>query len=475
MDITWANGSVTRLYIPVGAYRTLEGLRNGLSAALQDGAQRLCDITARLARKRRAVIDNSTPNAKRQRQEEIEEHEENEDPEEEAHPPLDPEYIAAKSAVALGAEKKRLVADVNRLNKDLDALEERRKTEVDMMGDQIKLLNNQLKTLRSSSSADKTKITELEEQLSTAINDKSNAETKSNTEVTRLRDDLKKTQSRIAELESTKSTLETEKADIEKARADAEKSRVETAEGLESSRQQLKSVEERYGTLQTQLQEVETTKNAAVLSANAKEMELTKTRARYEAQYAEITARLAELERRPTENVPPPVTYTPEGCNAVESTAPFTDLAQHLRFLYDEESERFILKMHKEHITGVRLSDHLAYMLGFEKNLLEKDRNEARYTPDLHGSVHSLYIYAPKLIESSIVGDTWSPLLRIAKVRGAPGEYVEEVFHTTHYHQVLEKQISEISIEIRTATGRLVPFNWGDCTVVLHFKKLSLY
>ena len=137
--------------------------------------------------------------------------------------------------------------------------------------------------------------------------------------------------------------------------------------------------------------------------------------------------------------------------------------------------ERFVLKMHKEHITSVRLSDHLAYMLGFEQNLLTAERNEARYTPDLHGSVHSLYIYAPKLVEPSIVGDTWAPLLRIVKVGGAQGEYVEDVFHSPHYHQVLEKQINEISVEIRTSSGRLVPFNWGDCTLVLHFKKLSLY
>jgi hypothetical protein len=52
---------------------------------------------------------------------------------------------------------------------------------------------------------------------------------------------------------------------------------------------------------------------------------------------------------------------------------------------------------------------------------------------------------------------------------------VEDTFLAPQYHKIVEKSVSEISIEIRTTTGRLVPFNWGDCILVLHFKKDSVY
>ena len=95
--------------------------------------------------------------------------------------------------------------------------------------------------------------------------------------------------------------------------------------------------------------------------------------------------------------------------------------------------------------------------------------------PDLLGDIHALYVYAPQLVEPTLVGDETAPLLRRARVKGSPGEMVEDTFLTPQYHKVLEKQLSDVSIQIRTGTGRLVPFNWGECILVLHVVKTSLF
>ncbi|KAH7697971.1 hypothetical protein AAVH_34939 [Aphelenchoides avenae] len=131
------------------------------------------------------------------------------------------------------------------------------------------------------------------------------------------------------------------------------------------------------------------------------------------------------------------------------SGEPYSKLAEYLRLHYDEGSQRFTLKLNTAQIETVDVSHQLAYMLGFEGTTFAVDRTEAKYMPDLHGGIHSLYIHAPKLVEPSIVGDTWAPLLRIAKVKGGPGDFVEDVFLTPQYHKVLEKQVSEISVQIR--------------------------
>ncbi|KAH7680351.1 hypothetical protein AAVH_41275 [Aphelenchoides avenae] len=103
---------------------------------------------------------------------------------------------------------------------------------------------------------------------------------------------------------------------------------------------------------------------------------------------------------------------------------------------------------------AVRLTRQLQYVLGFEEPTLTESVSYAKYMPDLHGGVHSLCIYAPGLIEPVMVGDSVAPLLRIAKVKGSPGDMVEDTFLSPQYHKVLEKTLTEISIHIRTATGR---------------------
>ena len=95
--------------------------------------------------------------------------------------------------------------------------------------------------------------------------------------------------------------------------------------------------------------------------------------------------------------------------------------------------------------------------------------------PDMRGGISSLYVYTPWLIEPVIVGNTFSPVLRIVNVRGKNGDLVEDNFQTIQYHKLLVKEISEIEIEIRSSTGHLIPFDYGTCTLTLHFKKIDYF
>ena len=100
---------------------------------------------------------------------------------------------------------------------------------------------------------------------------------------------------------------------------------------------------------------------------------------------------------------------------------------------------------------------------------------DAEYLPDLSGGISTLYVYAPGLIEPVIVGDCSAPLLRVALVRGQQNEIVEDTYVAIQYHRLLVKEVNEIQIEIRGATGNPMPFQSGNCILTLHFKKLAYF
>lgn len=128
-----------------------------------------------------------------------------------------------------------------------------------------------------------------------------------------------------------------------------------------------------------------------------------------------------------------------------------------------------------EIIEHVEVSQQLSYVLGLEGVRLPPSGNYAAYAPDMLGGISSLYVYAPGLIEPVMIGDTSAPLLRTVHVKGQPDENVEDIYAAIQYHKLLIKEVSEIKIEIRTPSGRLVPFEYGNCLLTLHFRKLPYY
>lgn len=149
---------------------------------------------------------------------------------------------------------------------------------------------------------------------------------------------------------------------------------------------------------------------------------------------------------------------------------------EHLcKFHYDVEQQRFRLKLNQRFVRCVELSEQLAYMLGFPERQLREAANTARYVPDMKGGMSSFFVYTPGLIEPVFIGDVSAPVLRIVNIRGAPEEQIEECYVAIQYHRVIMKEVSEIFVEIRTASGALMPFQYGTCCLTLHFKKIPYF
>jgi len=153
----------------------------------------------------------------------------------------------------------------------------------------------------------------------------------------------------------------------------------------------------------------------------------------------------------------------------------FKEARNSCRFQYNEDSQRFSLSFNAQLIRRIELSDQLSYIMGFQKPQLEESNTEAHFVPDMRGGVSSFHVYAPGLIEPVIIGDVTSPLLRVVNIRGMPDEFVEENYVAIQYHRLLVKEVSEICIEIRSASGILMPFQYGTCTLTLHFKKIPYF
>jgi hypothetical protein len=128
----------------------------------------------------------------------------------------------------------------------------------------------------------------------------------------------------------------------------------------------------------------------------------------------------------------------------------------------------------KNQIENVTLSGQLNYLLGFENTRHANEREIAKYAGDLRAGVSTMYIYANDLIEPTILGDITAPILRIVNIRGSPGDLVEETFLNPQYFKLVQKTVSQITIELRTSLGRLIPFQYGDCILCLNFKKQVL-
>ena len=107
-------------------------------------------------------------------------------------------------------------------------------------------------------------------------------------------------------------------------------------------------------------------------------------------------------------------------------------------FYYDQNLGRFFLYNHKPaEIKAVYLSKQLAYILGFETDDITDEIKHirmrhgggfAKYTPDITNGIHQLYVYSPGLIESSYVGNTQTPLLRIINVDKPPNTVAESIY-----------------------------------------------
>nr|CAD2204557.1 unnamed protein product [Meloidogyne enterolobii] len=136
---------------------------------------------------------------------------------------------------------------------------------------------------------------------------------------------------------------------------------------------------------------------------------------------------------------------------------------------FDKLHKRFHVFL-QGNVQYIHLSRQLAYILGFDSEKVHSGQ-VAKYMPDISGGVRQFLVYAPRLVENSIIGNVTAPLLRVVNVTGKPGDSISEVYMTEHPHRLLGKRHPNITIEIRTLAGKLVKFHWGTCILTLHFQR----
>uniref|UniRef100_A0A914I7L6 Uncharacterized protein n=1 Tax=Globodera rostochiensis TaxID=31243 RepID=A0A914I7L6_GLORO len=147
-------------------------------------------------------------------------------------------------------------------------------------------------------------------------------------------------------------------------------------------------------------------------------------------------------------------------------------LVKGFRFYYMEDIGRFMLKIFDNKISHITLTDQLAYVLGYEQEQQILNEDLAKYSVDLGGGVSHLCIYLNSgIIESMIFGNTFANLLQVIAVEGKSGSVVEKDFQTPLFHKIIAREVDVLDVEIRTLTGREVPFDFGQVVLTLQFKK----
>ncbi|KAL3125520.1 hypothetical protein niasHT_004484 [Heterodera trifolii] len=148
------------------------------------------------------------------------------------------------------------------------------------------------------------------------------------------------------------------------------------------------------------------------------------------------------------------------------------ELVKGFRFYFTEQIGRFKLKVFNGKISHLTLTDQLAYVLGYEQEQEIRNEELAKYAVELGGGVSHLCIYLNSgVIESMIVGNTFANLLQVIAVEGKSGSVVEKDFQAPLFHKIIAREVDVLDVEIRTLTGREVPFEFGQVVLTLQFKK----
>ena len=95
--------------------------------------------------------------------------------------------------------------------------------------------------------------------------------------------------------------------------------------------------------------------------------------------------------------------------------------------------------------------------------------------PIMYLGVSHLCVYINNgVIENTIIGDTMASLLQVVAVSGKPGDIMEKTYETPNFCKLITKELSEVTIEIRSLEGRPIPFI-GVVIVTLVFKRLTIF
>ena len=90
---------------------------------------------------------------------------------------------------------------------------------------------------------------------------------------------------------------------------------------------------------------------------------------------------------------------------------------------------------------------------------------------DISATIHAIYVYCD-IVKSSVVGDSFSKLLRVVSVPNAGfGETIQKIYDQPQFFPLEKKEFQTIEIDIKDDTGTTLKFDSGRVIIVLHFRK----
>jgi hypothetical protein len=146
-----------------------------------------------------------------------------------------------------------------------------------------------------------------------------------------------------------------------------------------------------------------------------------------------------------------------------------------VRFRYNETNKKVIVNIPRGY--EIHMNEKLRSILGFAdsqfplSNKPNEQKIKGKNAADIEGGIHSLYVYCD-LIDSVLVGDTVTPLLRSVEVNAPHGATVVRHFQNPRYLPLKRRNFSTIDVSIKDQYGCSVPFeNGSSVNVVLHIRR----
>ena len=141
--------------------------------------------------------------------------------------------------------------------------------------------------------------------------------------------------------------------------------------------------------------------------------------------------------------------------------------------VYDKISNKSALRVSRIPGTSgitVDMSDDLRAFLGFDDTVFTEGVHTAKRLCNPFVELSYLMVYT-NLVKSRMVGDIQSPLLRIIPVHGSYGDANHEFRHL-HFVEAEAFSSDVVEVNIRTDTGKLVPFVDGKVMLTLQLERI---
>ena len=98
----------------------------------------------------------------------------------------------------------------------------------------------------------------------------------------------------------------------------------------------------------------------------------------------------------------------------------------------------------------------------------------AKFGADMRATMYDMFIYS-NIVETSLVGNAYVPLLRFVAVDSSHGSYISKLYENPYYLKLQSGFIQEIEIKICDEEGNLVKFEWGKIVIVLKFRRKNKF